>query len=618
MNCLKIGVCNGRGYEHNLALLHKYGITVSISDRHLYPTVTLSSPTTLRLNQSHLEPCEITVILGKARDLTEWLASGFIDMAVGYDMHLKSKHEFRILAESANAPATIALVCKEGDQGRLLNTRYVRRVASEFPEKVLRKCRIMFNDLQVTYVTGSAEGLVTNPHLGFDMACTIVQTGNTLKQNHLEVFQTLVTIRPSIFIRRGRWSRPLNYLLYTHFRLPIYIDGIDGSGKTTLAQTLRDMGFQVSDRSLLTKLTLMTQRAWRNVDLDLAIYIVLDCHPEIATKRVLQRDGKLDKWAESHRQYYYNRKYRALASRYGIYLIDTTQLTPEQLVNEVLHNLDTYLMPRIDKLTEEEVDKLEVITEGNSKIIRRLTEKYDLVQYKPTVHSHKRQRAGLVEGTDLARMEMFRNMIEVLWANGIHHTTVYIGDKYLLVEHLKEEEIPNLEIIVKGYFTGTDKYRYYNMDSYSAIFAGDLRGILRYKNPYVRFDWRNPNHHPEDGRPLGDEALSEGLANYFIDVTEAKKLVLKTYTVIGYFLRHYCGIEILDICFMATEDGQRLYYEISPDCARLYKINEEDSVDKDVWRAGGSSELVLQKWKEAGEITERNLLKYLKDKDICD
>lgn len=622
MNCVKIGICNGRGYQYNIELLRRHGIIVQTNGRNLTPSVRLeTSESKVLLNQKHLKDCTVTIIPGKARDLTEWLASGFIDMAVGYDMHLKNdQYNFRLLDELTDckeAEANISLVCKKGDASRLTGTRYVRRIASEFPTKVLKKSKIIFfEDFVITEVSGSCEGLVTNPNLDFEMACTVVQTGKTLEENGMQVFEHLATIRPSIFIRRGRWSRPLNWLLYTQFDLPIYVDGIDGSGKTTLVNSLRKLGFTAHDRSILTKLTLKSQKNWRDTHLDLAIYIVLDCEPTIASSRVERRDGKLDVWAQLHRQHYYSCKFRALAARYGIYLIDTTSFTPEQIVEEVLTNLDDHLMPRIDRLSKHEVEELEIVAEGHSKIVRRLNDKYDLVEYKPTVHSHKKQRAGVVNGTDFARMAMFRNMIEILWVNRIHHTTVYIGDRYLLVEHLDKDDIPNIEIIVKAYLTGTDKHRYYGMEESKVIFDGELRGIKKYAKPYVRFDWRNPNHHPDTGRPLGDEAMSEGLAQYFINVDVTKKTVLAAFEVIGQFLRDYCDIEILDICFMTTKDGSRLYYEISPDCARLYKIHEDDSVDKDVWRAGGSSDLVLEKWKEAGRITEENLINYLKGKDM--
>jgi hypothetical protein len=48
----------------------------------------------------------------------------------------------------------------------------------------------------------------------------------------------------------------------------------------------------------------------------------------------------------------------------------------------------------------------------------------------------------------------------------------------------------------------------------------------------VRFDYRNPNH-DKTGKPLGDEAMCDDLANLFIDVTNAKKLALKTFSALS-------------------------------------------------------------------------------------
>ena len=63
------------------------------------------------------------------------------------------------------------------------------------------------------------------------------------------------------------------------------------------------------------------------------------------------------------------------------------------------------------------------------------------------------------------------------------------------------------------------------------------------------------------------------------------------------------GIQIEDICFMITKDGSKHYYEISPDCGRYKKINDDnDSLDKDVWRAGGSSDLIHEKWRMLANI----------------
>ncbi len=50
-----------------------------------------------------------------------------------------------------------------------------------------------------------------------------------------------------------------------------------------------------------------------------------------------------------------------------------------------------------------------------------------------------------------------------------------------------------------------------------------------------------------------------------------------------------------DLCLFISEDGALVFGEISQDCGR-YRHFDLGSLDKDVWRAGGSSESVLAKW----------------------
>ncbi len=66
------------------------------------------------------------------------------------------------------------------------------------------------------------------------------------------------------------------------------------------------------------------------------------------------------------------------------------------------------------------------------------------------------------------------------------------------------------------------------------------------------------------------------------------------------------NIYFQDVCLMLTVDGDKLYGEISQDCGRYkyIKENELSDLDKDIWRSGGSSELVLQKYKYIRELLE--------------
>jgi hypothetical protein len=181
-----------------------------------------------------------------------------------------------------------------------------------------------------------------------------------------------------------------------------------------------------------------------------------------------------------------------------------------------------------------------------------------------------------------------------------------------------------LEIVVKEYCEGTDKHSYYK---YREMFT-DADG--RYNNgPYIRFDWRNPNHlnnnnidvresmkdyyeiEREMGKqefmkrflknPMGDKTISEMLVKntVFDDIETVKEHIMKLYHTIRFHLTNV-GITIKDVCFMISHEDDGKYYfwsEINQDCMRLVG-KDHDKFDKDLWRAGGSSreEKLVAKW----------------------
>lgn len=104
-------------------------------------------------------------------------------------------------------------------------------------------------------------------------------------------------------------------------------------------------------------------------------------------------------------------------------------------------------------------------------------------------------------------------------------------------------------------------------------------------------------------KAIGDEAMCDDTANFFINVAAAKALAKSTFKALD---KHFeaMGVYFEDVCFMLTTDGTKHYYEISQDCGRYKKLTEDGmtDMDKDVWRAGGSSELVADKWHQMSEL----------------
>ena len=242
--------------------------------------------------------------------------------------------------------------------------------------------------------------------------------------------------------------------------------------------------------------------------------------------------------------------------------------------------------------------KMPLVVEGESKEIRALNEDFCIIYFKPTIYSFTYNRTGVIEGSNIPRVKVSQVLCENLKANGIRHAYLDYGDEFVLARIIKDA--PNIEVVVKANHTGTSKHRYFGMNNSKVrkshpYYAGmEIKNMEPYPNPIVRFDWRNPFWEPETHKMLADEVLGDEQADLFIDVKEARKTAMQTFAVISDFLNVH-DIVVYDLCLFISEDGKTVYGEISPDCGR-YRHFDLGSLDKDVWRAGGSSEQVLEKW----------------------
>jgi phosphoribosyl-AMP cyclohydrolase/phosphoribosylformimino-5-aminoimidazole carboxamide ribonucleotide (ProFAR) isomerase/phosphoribosyl-ATP pyrophosphohydrolase len=219
-----------------------------------------------------------------------------------------------------------------------------------------------------------------------------------------------------------------------------------------------------------------------------------------------------------------------------------------------------------------------------------------------------------------------------MWRNGLDHSYYCVNSNGII---LSEQilDIPRIEVVVKRYCAGTDKYAYYGMVDMDNFCYSKEEGMTdaKYKGgPYVRFDWRNPNHllvfnnimrNPVESpwyylyeakvgkekffnefirnekycKPLGDKCLPEHLAKREIDVEKTKRNVLRMFYAISYYL-HKMNLEIQDVCFMVDRSGSIFWSEINQDCMRIKALGE--CYDKDLWRVGGSDakQKILDKW----------------------
>lgn len=269
-------------------------------------------------------------------------------------------------------------------------------------------------------------------------------------------------------------------------------------------------------------------------------------------------------------------------------------MTTKEEVRELLKNVCEV---EFEHLTLDIFRKLPLFVEGESKEIRLLNDNIGVIYFKPTIYSFTSNRTGIVEGSNIPRINVSKVLCELLKENGINHSYIdYYGE--FVITHIVNA--PNIEVVVKANHTGTSKHRYFGMNKskvrdshpyYSGMIIEDMQP---YPEPIVRFDWRNPFCHPVTKIQLADEVLCDAQADLFIDTKEARKTALKTFNVLSDFLQTK-NIVIYDLCLFISEDGKTVFGEISPDCGR-YRHYDLGSLDKDVWRAGGSSKDVLEKW----------------------
>lgn len=245
-------------------------------------------------------------------------------------------------------------------------------------------------------------------------------------------------------------------------------------------------------------------------------------------------------------------------------------------------------------------NELPLIVEGESKIVRaHKNPELCWIKYKPTIYSFTANRTAIIPGSDRLRLEATKIFVEQLKLNGIDHVYLEFNEEFILAKKIHEP--PPIEVVVKACHSGTSKYRYYGMGTVyktrlnHPFYKGE--GFIpeeSYPEPIVRFDWRNPMYHPETGKPLADEVLGESQADWFIDTKVAKTTALRTYKALSDFLITK-DIVLYDLCLFISSDGNTVFGEISQDCGRFRHFNL-GSLDKDIWRAGGSSNDVLEKW----------------------
>lgn len=639
IDSIVIGLSKGRPLELGITLLRQQGLQVIREDDNERNFCFQSE-----IMQTHDgNNIHVHYLIIHSRDVASFLLNHVIDIAVGFDDVLYHLEEPNFHLKSiVESPETCSRICLIGKKEKELNNPFQEYHSNQIIFSEYQRYPFLYPGPRYILCNGTSESAIINNIADYCIA--IVETGNTLEQNQLQIIHEYKKLKLGIWCNIQNKKGYYMYSLWMKEPQYLYIDGLDGVGKDTLLELLqkdvRLRRYVLVNRSCCTGYTLLPFQQYP-IDFPSSpqhIHIILTASLDNIEKRLRKRKLPRDLWESREALSYFHFKYTEIAFKYGLHLIDTSNKTPPELLN-IVHDIvknknTTYQCPLVDQLSEEEFNQLEKVAEGDSKCIRRLNDQYDLVKLIPSIYSHKQHRAGFIEGSDILRRNVSRNIRYVLAYHCIPHTWTYIGNQYIVVERLHNLP-PPIEVVIKSRWEGTDKYRYVGLEKYTQRDYYDSDSIQNprplivqpdthlYDTPYVRFDWRNQNTHIE-----GDICLSETLANQLINVPRAKNLALKTFSVLRDFYSKI-HVDVWDMCLFITEDGSKIFSEISQDNAR-YKYNpslssssseaassssaaasssssQSISLDKDIWRSGNSSEDVLEKWKKLDELVQTYL-----------
>lgn len=269
------------------------------------------------------------------------------------------------------------------------------------------------------------------------------------------------------------------------------------------------------------------------------------------------------------------------------------------------------LLERALRVLPLDFESLPLLVEGESKIVRRWTDKLVAVRFKPTVYSFTANRYGEVAGTDLIRLNftaaLFRLMASTRFDGAAIPRSAFVAQVEspasgpLLIERMVES--CNIEARIKRYHIGSPVHRYLFTEKHPTTLesGGPLSRWSRLDSPVVCFDWRHPLF-DEEGRRLADEPLSDDYAAVWMhDVGYAKEMARQTFIWMEKMFE-VAGVRLIDMCIFIDRAGQTIYGEISPDCMRvrldLGDPSQAEAADKDLWRAGHSSESLHRRYEE--------------------
>lgn len=221
--------------------------------------------------------------------------------------------------------------------------------------------------------------------------------------------------------------------------------------------------------------------------------------------------------------------------------------------------------------------------EGRSKKLWHLADGLCLVELVPSLRSYTYGRDEMVDGTAELRLDFYELAADWMAQRGVRTAFVRRWDSLRYVSRFLPS--PPFEVIVKNVANGSTTRKY----------PGLFPEGHRFSAPVVKFDYRTD---PED-EPIGEGYLEE----LGVPVEDYKRIALAC----NEGLRERLDpLDLWDFCVVLGEDGGEtsIISEISPDCMRL-KEPDGSAFDKDIFRAGGSPEEIISRWRALLERVRR-------------
>lgn len=139
----------------------------------------------------------IEVVLAKAADVITYVEHGVCDMGiVGKDTIMEMNGKFFELVDLGFGKCRFALAGKKGDD--FYSGYDVKTIASKYPNVTRNFFESKGMDVEIVKIEGSVE---LAPLLGLaDAIVDIVETGSTLRENGLEVFEDIAPVSARLIV----------------------------------------------------------------------------------------------------------------------------------------------------------------------------------------------------------------------------------------------------------------------------------------------------------------------------------------------------------------------------------------------------------------------------------